>query len=379
MEGSFRIVTIKGIPIRVHFSFLLVLPLLALLFGRVFVEAARVAGVPAEQLVGTPFAWGLLLAVALFCSVLIHELSHALYARAKGGRVKDITLLMIGGVTQMAEPPREVRDEAWMAAVGPLTSLLLGGGLYGLHLLARLDSFNASFALFYLGSLNVFLGLFNLLPAFPMDGGRVLRAVLASRIGILRATRAAVNVGKGFAIVFGALGFLSFNFFLLLIAFFVYAGATAEGRQVMMRAVLGDLRVRDLMTPGPVALEATETLDQAASRMRAERRVAFPVVSGPSPVGILTLKRLSAVEPSRWAMVTVREVAQAAEPLAAEADAWSAFRRMAESGLPELPVVEEGRLAGVLSQEDLARGIELYELGRRPGERWPYGRRPVRA
>lgn len=377
MNGSFRVGAVRGIPIKVHFSFLLVLPLLAVMFGRVFREAARLAEVPPEGLAGTPFAWGLLLALALFLSVLVHELSHALYAKSKGTEVRDITLLMIGGVTQLVEPPKEPRHEAWMAAVGPFTSLVIGGALYGLHLLAKLDSFNASFALFYLGSLNLFLGAFNLLPAFPMDGGRVLRAVLAGKVGLVRATRTAVNVGKVFAILFGAAGFLSFNLFLLLIAFFVYTGAVGEGRQVLMKAVLGKLRVGELMSPVDSALEGTETLESAAARMRAERRVAFTVVRGGLPVGVLTLKQLNQVDPARWPLVTVRELAHPAEAISAQTDVWTAFRRMNEAALPHLPVVENDRLAGLISQDDIIHGLELYELGA-PERRWPFGRRPVR-
>jgi len=167
-------------------------------------------------------------AIALFACVLVHELAHSLYALRKGGRVRDITLLMVGGVSQMSEPPKEVKHEAIMALAGPLVSFALGAEFHLLRLLADHASFNLRFALFYLGILNLALGAFNLLPAFPMDGGRILRAVLATRMGLVQATRTAAKVGKVFAVVFGVLGVLTINMLLVLIAFFMFIGAEGE-------------------------------------------------------------------------------------------------------------------------------------------------------
>src|SRR5262249_54452195 len=141
--GGFRIGTIKGIPIRVHYSFLLILPFLAYQFGLLFREAERHADLPDNMVQGNPFLWGLGLALALFLSVLIHELAHSLYALRKGGQVRDITLLMIGGVSSLATPPKTARQEAIMALVGPLTSLALAAIFYGIRLaIAGLGSFD---------------------------------------------------------------------------------------------------------------------------------------------------------------------------------------------------------------------------------------------
>ena len=233
--GGFKIGSIRGIPIRIHITFLFVLPILALGFGRAFGVAARVAGVPPEQITGSPILWGVGVALALFASVLLHELGHSLYALRKGGRVRDITLLMIGGVSQISQMPRESKDEAMMAFIGPLVSIVLGIALYGLHAVSGGVSFAAQFGLFYVAGLNLFLGLFNLLPAFPMDGGRILRALLSPRVGAVRATRIAATIGKVFAGLFCAWGLFSFNLLLVLIGFFVFVGAQSEQRAVMMK------------------------------------------------------------------------------------------------------------------------------------------------
>ncbi|MBZ0234380.1 MAG: site-2 protease family protein, partial [Deltaproteobacteria bacterium] len=293
--GGFKIATVRGIPVRIHFTFLLVLPLLAWVFARSFREAASMAGVPPEQLSGAPFLWGLGLALALFFSVFLHELAHSLYAARTGARVRSITLLMIGGVSQMEEMPKRPRHEALMAAFGPLVSLGIGALLYALVALVDIPSFNLQFALFYLALLNVVIGLFNLLPAFPMDGGRIMRAVLAPRLGLIRATRVAAAVGKAFAIGFAILGFLSFNMLLLLIAFFVYIGAQGETRSVVVDTLLGRLRVRDIMSANVAVLPADATAYDAAERMLREKRTAFAVVDGGAPLGMVTLEAVRAV------------------------------------------------------------------------------------
>ncbi len=248
MKTGIRIATIRGIPIRIHPTFLLVLPFLAYGFGRDLSAAAQRAGVPAERLALSPWVYGLGVALALFASVLVHELAHSFYAIHKGGRVADIVLLPIGGVSEITEPPKTPGQEAVMALAGPATSLGLGVISFALLALVRpLHEFELSFAFFYLCYMNVSLGLFNLLPAFPMDGGRILRGILARKMGIVRATQIAAAVGKTFALLFAAIGFVSGNFVLLLIAFFVFVGGEAEKGAVLVHSAAAELRVPDVM------------------------------------------------------------------------------------------------------------------------------------
>ncbi|WP_239470252.1 site-2 protease family protein [Archangium violaceum] len=372
-----KIATLRGIPIRVHFTFLLVLPFLAWLFGQAFRNAADAADVPPERLMGSPLLWGLGLAVALFLSVLVHELAHSLYALRKGGQVSDITLMMIGGVSRITRMPDGPRQEALMAFAGPATSLGLGFLFLAVYaLLAGAHSFNLRFAFFYLGYLNVFLGLFNLLPAFPMDGGRMLRALLSNRLGRVRATRLAGFVGKAFALLFGLLGLLSGNFLLLFIAFFVFMGAEGESREVLMQSLLNRVRVGELMTPRTASVEADTTLEEVATRMQTERRRALPVVELGAVVGLVTLAVVRQVPPQRRAQVRVREVALPVPALTPESTAWEALREMGQRRLPQLPVVRDGTLVGTLTQDDVMRGLELRELeDSQPRGPWDVGPR----
>ncbi|HEX8437725.1 site-2 protease family protein [Archangium sp.] len=364
MRGAVRIATLRGIPIRLHYSFLLVLPVLAWLFSQAFRNAAEAADVPPERLLGHPLAWGLGLVVALFLSVLVHELAHSFYALRKGGQVSDITLMMIGGVSRITRMPEGPRQEALMALVGPLTSLALGGLFLAAYtLLAGARSFNLQFAVFYLGSLNVFLGFFNLLPAFPMDGGRILRSLLSVRLGRVRATQVAGGVGKAFAVLFGLLGLVSGNFVLVLIAAFVFLGAASESREVLMQSLLARVRVREVMVPRTASVEAEDSLEEVAARLRTERRRALPVREEGRVVGLVTLAAVRQVPAARRSQVRVREVALPVPTLTPESTAWDALRELGQRRLPQLPVVlEDGTLAGTLTQDDVMRGLELREL-----------------
>lgn len=374
MRGSIRLVTLRGLPVRVHYTFLLVLPFLAWSFAGAFRGAALAAQVPPERLVGPPLAWGLGLALALFLSVLVHELAHSLYALWHGGQVADITLMMIGGVSRVTRMPERSRHEALMALAGPVTSLVLGGlCLLGARLLGEAGSFNLRFAFFYLGSLNVFLGCFNLLPAFPMDGGRVLRALLAGRLGPVRATRVAGRVGQCFAVLFGFYGLLSGNFLLLFIAFFVFMGAEAEAREVRMRAVLGALSVGQLMRGSPEPVDAQASLLSVLERLNTEQRRALPVARQGHVFGVVTLARVQQVPVDQLEQLRAHEVTQTVEPLRPESTAWDALKQLTQHALPQLPVLKDGALVGMLSHEDLQRGLEQQHEDEHPTPRGPWG------
>ena len=356
---SFRVARIRGIPIRVDVTFLLVLPFLAYAFGHGFVEAARLAGVPPERIAGPPWAWGLGIALALFGSVLVHELAHSLYALRRGGKVRSITLLMIGGVSELDAPPR---GEAAMALAGPATSAALGGLFVGLARLTTAAGLpSVSFALFYLGQLNLVLCAFNLLPAFPMDGGRILRGALARRMVPVRATAIAARLGRAFALVFAVLGFLSLNVMLLFISFVVYVGAEAELRHVLVQDALGDLRVRDLMSSLDRGESADGTLAGAAARMIRERRTAYPVVDDGRVVGFVTASAVKRVAPAARHRALVRDALAPATVVDAGARLADVLPLLAQAR-PELVVVEAGRLVGTLSQLDVSRGLDLREL-----------------
>ena len=357
-----RIGSVAGIPVRIHWSFLIALPLLALVLGQNVVPAAQVVGVDPRALAGPSWLWGLGLTLALFVSVLVHELAHALYARRKGAPVHDITLLMIGGVSRIGEP-RRARHEAIMALAGPASSLALGIAAGLVYAALPPGWLEARIALVLVAEMNLLLGLFNLIPAFPMDGGRVLRAVLSGRLGPVRATRAAGLVGKAFAVAFFVAGLLGGGLFLVLIGGFVFVGADAEVRQVRMRSALGRVRVRDLMSAAP-AIEAHDSVRYAAERMMRERRTAYPVVDRADGhvVGVLTLGDVRKVPDERRGRVEAAEVAHPASPVGPDDEAWTAFRAIVESDVPILPVVDHGELVGAIDQSAIMRGVELGGL-----------------
>ncbi|NBD07598.1 site-2 protease family protein [Corallococcus silvisoli] len=372
--GALRVGSFRGVPIRVHFSLLVVLPLLALSFGGALQRAADAAHVPPEALGGHPWAWGLAVAVGLFVSVLLHEMAHTFYALRHGGQVNGITLMIVGGVSELTEAPKRPRDEALMALVGPLTSLglaaFLGGVTWFLH---GLGMFQVQFACFTLATLNGVLGVFNLLPAFPMDGGRIVRAALTPRLGVWRATRVAVGLGRLFALLFGVWGVVSLNPFTLVVAFVVWMGAENEWRQVRMRAVLERVRVEALMTPRAVGVDLDLSMQDAQWALRRERVSMLPVTSTGRPVGRVTWAAVQAVPEAAREASWVRDAMEEGAVAELREDGWTVLRRMAEAGVPMAAVVDEdGLLAGTLDWNDIQRAMtRAEEAERRTGTGWP--------
>ena len=231
MANSYSIGKISGIPIRVHVTLLVVLPLFAFSF------------MPAPGLQG--LFYGALGAVGLFGSIALHEVGHSLVARAKGSRILEILLLPFAGLAKLDRLPPRPADEIQTAIAGPAVSLALG--IAGLFSAPLIYSANPPLAVLCheLGRINVMLALFNLIPSFPMDGGRVFRAALVPRLGRLPATRIAAAVGRGIAWVFGLWAFLPLlgggqvNFFLLFIAYFVHQSAGAEARMAEAEVAFG--------------------------------------------------------------------------------------------------------------------------------------------
>lgn len=222
MRWSYRIGTLFGIPIRVHVTLLLFLGVAALMGGGLR---------------------GLVLMVAVFGSVVIHELGHALVARAKGLPIADISLYPFGGMARMLEPPRTTGDEIVVAAAGPLVSFMLGFGFWAIA------TATGSAEVLLLGKVNLILGAFNLLPALPMDGGRILRAVLARRLGHLRATRASARLARWIALALGLAG-LAWSGWLLVIAIFLLLTSMAEEGVAQARQFMGDPGYQDTPADG---------------------------------------------------------------------------------------------------------------------------------
>jgi len=279
MKWSLKLGSFAGIHVYVHWTFVLLLGWI--LFSRL------------GQGHGWTEAWrGVGFIIALFGCVLLHEFGHALTAKRYGIRTQDITLLPIGGIARLERLPENPRHELWVTLAGPAVNVVIAGVLFAIlglvyhvneFLQVRLLEGNFWVQLMWV---NVFLGAFNLLPAFPMDGGRVLRALLSMRLGREKATRLAASIGQGMAILFGIAGFFG-NPMLIFIAIFVYLGAEAEARAVETTSFIGGLRVKDAMMTRFRALAAEDSLETATRELLAGSQQDFPVVANGKVAGIL--------------------------------------------------------------------------------------------
>ena len=373
--ASFRIGSLFGIPIRLGVSFLLVVPLLAYLVGsqlEVTVELLDTlldAGIDAGALAGGATRWllGAAAAVGLFASVLLHELGHSLVARRFGLDTEAITLWFLGGLAQFAELPDDWRQEFAIAVVGPVVSVAVGLVCYAGFVLLGPGQPAGRFVLGYLAVLNVVLAAFNMLPGFPMDGGRVLRAVLSRNRSRLRATRIAAAVGKGFAFLLGAAGVLTFNLFWILVAFFIFVAASSETRQVVVESAFEGLTVAGIMTPASELATVTPdtSLDALLDRMLQERHTGYPVVDRGDLVGIVTLEDVREGASDRPEGATVRDVMTTdLVTVSPDADATEALTTIQREDVGRILVTDaDGSLAGLVSRTDLMTVFEIARTG----------------
>lgn len=379
MNGSVRIGTLFGIPVMIHFTFVLIIPLFAWVIGtQIAGTIALLEGFyswispitidPSRISQGfMPYVLGTVVSLGLFLCVYIHELSHSLVARRNGIKITSITLLMFGGVAQIEDTTPDPVTELPMAAVGPLASLLTGllctAAVY-LVPLAGMDSGTTGifvFVLGYLGLLNIILFGFNIIPAFPMDGGRVLRAWLAGRMPLERATKIASDIGKGFSIIFGILGILALDFILVLIAIFIYIGASQESTQVRYSALLKDVSVGDIMS-GPVATVPPQMpVHEVVALMYATKHLGFPVVDRGTLVGMVTVADVHARSSIDRDAMQVRDIMSRSPvtTLPPEAPVTEALRLMTTSDIGRIPVVSDGTLVGIVTRTDIFKVIEL--------------------
>lgn len=279
--GSIHIATVFDIPIRLHITFIIFLAFIALVqFG-----------------VGNNAPIGILFTLALFTCVVLHELGHSLTARAYGIKTRSITLYPIGGVAALEEMPRP-RQEFWIALAGPLVNVIIALGLFtylkiaNIHFgnIFQLDN-NTHIAAKLMGA-NIMLAGFNMLPAFPMDGGRVLRAVLAQFTSDVQATRIAAIIGRVMAVIFGIYGLVSGSFLMIIIAIFIWIGAGQEASHVQTKALASGKRVRDAMLREFHTIPIGTTLRDVANLLLASSQQDFPVTHNSEVVGLLTRSAL---------------------------------------------------------------------------------------
>ncbi len=391
MKDGFRIGRLFGINIRINWSWLLIFLLISWNLVSVFSQAHP--------------DWSLLLsggvaviaAILFFASVLAHELAHSLVAKSQGLSVRRITLFLFGGVSNIQREPPSPRAEFLITIVGPLTSIFLGilffflGGLSSSQAGISLTGITAQNAsaiisqlgpattvLFWLAPINIILGIFNLIPGFPLDGGRILRSILwALSDNLRRATRWASWVGQGVAwlmilagvaMIFGAnlplfgTGLIS-GIWLAFIGWFLNGAAVQSYQQVVVQDLLEDVPVTRIMHPSPPTVAASSSIDALIDeRMMATDERTFPVQENNHLAGLVTLEDVHRVPRDDWDTTTVEEVMtpfEQLETVTTTQDAADAAYKLRRRDVRQLPVMENGRLVGLLRRRDIMKWLQL--------------------
>ena len=359
MKWSWKLGEVFGIEVYVHATFLLLLAWL----GAVYWYQTRE---PSLVIVGLGYI------LAVFLCVGLHELGHALAARRFGIRTRDITLLPIGGVARLERMPEDPRQELWVALAGPAVNVLIAIGLFAwltFQAVLRPDdwfTFTSGPILARLFAVNVVLAAFNLLPAFPMDGGRVLRSLLAVRMDYARATHIAAVLGQGVAFLLGFLGLFT-NPFLVFIALFVWIGAAQEASMVMMKTALGGIPVAKAMVTDFATLSPHDTLARSIELILSGSQRDFPVVDSGSVVGVLTRDDLLLSLAQRGQDAVVGDVMQKEFQTVDSHDMLeSVLAQLQSCECHTLPVVHGGRLVGLLTTDNLGEFLMIQTaLGKR--------------
>ena len=356
MSWSWSIGRMFGIRIKIHFTFLLFVGWIAVAQGMLTGNALQAS-------------LSVLLMLLVFGCVLLHELGHALTARRFGVSTRDIILLPIGGLARLERMPEKPSQEILVAIAGPAVNVAIALLLAALMAAFQMPLAELSFtgglieALLYI---NVVIVLFNMIPAFPMDGGRVLRAVLATRMPFVQATQIASYIGQGVAVLFGIAGIAMNHPMLLLVALFVFLAASEERAMVQSRSAMQGVAARDAMITEFQVLRANDTLQQAMDLLMAGSQTDFPVVHDGAPVGMLSRSALFSGLRSAGPGARIGEVMEAdagyvdpGEPLEA------VVRRMQSGRRSAMPVITQGRLVGMVTAENVAELLMAHDALRR--------------
>jgi Zn-dependent protease/predicted transcriptional regulator len=316
---------------------------------------------------------GVVGAVGLFISIILHELSHSLVARRYGMPMKGITLFIFGGVAEMSDEPSSARAEFMMAIAGPLSSVLIGLLFYGIYTIGIHSAWSRPITgvLNYIFYINILLAAFNLLPAFPLDGGRVLRSVLWGIKQDLRwATRISSTLGEAFGIfliITGVLHILGGDFntgmWWALIGLFLHSAAKGSYQQLLTRKALEGEPVRRFMEPHPVTVPPSITIAAfVEDYVYRHHYKMFPVVSHDRLIGCIKTRQVKEIPREDWGSKTVGEIAAQCSPentIEAQEDAVNALSRMNQTGQSRLMVTENSRLVGILALKDLLEFLSL--------------------
>jgi Zn-dependent protease/CBS domain-containing protein len=383
VKASFKLFRIAGIEIGIHYTWLFIFILISWSLAEGVFSQIK----PAHS---TAVNWGLgiITSLALFISVLLHELAHSLVAKSRGMKVSSITLFILGGVSNLEEEPEKPGIEFSMAIVGPLTSLILGGIFWGItiliqgqfisftNLLGNVQNPNLTAVVFgYLAWINVALAVFNLLPGFPLDGGRVLRSILwNSTHSLIRATNIAARVGQiiGWGLIgWGVFQLLSGNFlgglWIAFIGWFLNSSADASRKEITLRERLSHIKVRDLMHPNIETISPDITIQEMVTNIfQTQHGRAVPVCENNRLVGIATISDVKKVSQDRWPATPVRQI-MTTDPLYTvlpDDNLNVAMQLIAHHDINQVLINEQSKCAGIISRADIIRYIQMrHELG----------------
>lgn len=352
MKWQWRLGRFAGIDVYVHATFLLLIGWVGYDYWSKFQDWSRVF-------------IGILFILALFACVVLHEYGHALTARKYGIKTRDITLYPIGGVARLERMPDRPIEELWVALAGPAVNVVIAGIIF-LYLvltnsLSPFTSMSLTGGSFLerLMTVNVILAVFNLIPAFPMDGGRVLRALLALKLDYVQATQIAATIGQGIALLFGFIGLFT-NSFLLFIALFVWIGAAQEASTVQVRHSLGGIPITRAMQTDFQTLVPSDTLARVVELILAGSQQDFPVIENGRVTGILDRDTFISALSKNGQNTPVSEVMHRNVPEIDSHDmVETALTRLQESGSKTLPVLHGDRLVGLITSENITEFLMI--------------------
>jgi Zn-dependent protease len=357
---------LAGIPLYIDISFLIILPLMVWLTAKNLAPLVHQPqlGLDLDPALFTgfmPLVLGLVSVLGLFVSIVLHELGHSLTARRYGVNVRRITLWFLGGVAEFEEMPRQRGAEAIVGIAGPIVSFILAALFWGLAAVVPHSIAWLWIVVWYLGVVNLMLGLFNLLPALPLDGGRILRSLLALKMPHAKATVIAGNIARVLAVAMGIYGLFA-NLWLIVLAFFIFSAVKAETQQTVISDLLRGITVRDLMSRDVMSVPAALTLEELSRVMLTQRHLGFPVVDEQNRlVGTIGLAQMQNTDPHRF---VGQEMLRNPPTVGPDTGAVQALERMAREQVDRLIVVDEtGGMIGIVTQADLMRAMQVRMTG----------------
>ena len=366
--SGFKLFRVLGIPIYINYTWFIVFSLVVYTLAVSYFPYLGPYYEPAVR-----WIMAFIAAIILFSSILLHELSHSYVAQKQGIRIKSITLFVFGGIAQMAGESRSPSGEMKIAAAGPALSLFISGIFWTIVFVFKRDMATSPVLAiaYFLAYTNMILAVFNLIPGFPLDGGRMLRAFIWKRTNNLnKATLITSRIGKGFAIllIIGGLwdilqGVFISGLWLIFVGMFLQQAADQGYRQTLLNRTLSSVRIRDIMVTPVIVVNDNMTLEHIVNDFFFRyRHNSFPVISGDSIAGIISIHDIKVVEKEKWPYTIVRDIMHteiSSFTISPESGALEALDKMIDTHSGRLVVIEDGRITGMISQRDIMQMLKM--------------------